>query len=85
MTSANAARKTAPEFVEEEQMPAARPSGMVHEEPLIFEMGVQGRVGVDLPEVPDHTPRLGKVKPRSEVGLPDLSEPQMVRHYTRLS
>jgi glycine dehydrogenase subunit 2 len=84
MTSANAARKTAPELVED-KMPATRPSGMVHEEPLIFEMGVEGRVGVDLPDVPQHTPRLGKVKPRSEVGLPDLSEPQMVRHYTRLS
>jgi glycine dehydrogenase subunit 2 len=84
MTSANTARKTAPELVED-KMPATRPSGMVHEEPLIFEMGVEGRVGVDLPDVPEHTPRLGKVKPRSEVGLPDLSEPQMVRHYTRLS
>jgi glycine dehydrogenase subunit 2 len=29
--------------------------------------------------------RLGTLKPRTAVGLPGLSEPQVVRHYTRLS
>ncbi|MDB5366706.1 MAG: aminomethyl-transferring glycine dehydrogenase subunit GcvPB, partial [Rhodospirillales bacterium] len=44
-----------------------------------------GRSGVDLP-APAHTKtRLGAVKPRTKIGLPGLSEPQVVRHYTRLS
>src|SRR6185369_10164087 len=79
----NTTRKTTPETLDL-QAPAM-PSGMIHEEKLIFEQGVPGRLGVDLPELKPAAPRLGNVKPREEIGLPDLSEPQMVRHYTRLS
>jgi glycine dehydrogenase subunit 2 len=59
--------------------------GLAIEEPLIFEQDGPGRSGVDLPDVPDVAPRLGKLLPRDKVGLPGLSEPQVVRHYTRLS
>jgi len=60
--------------------------GLQIEEPLIFERDSQGRSGVDLPPVPANAPqRLGKVKARAAIGLPDLSEPTVVRHYTRLS
>jgi glycine dehydrogenase subunit 2 len=59
--------------------------GLVFEEPLIFEIGREGRTGVDLPEPPKVESRLGEVKPRAAIGLPGLSEPQVVRHYTRLS
>ncbi|GAB5387361.1 MAG: aminomethyl-transferring glycine dehydrogenase subunit GcvPB [Alphaproteobacteria bacterium] len=59
--------------------------GLILEEPLIFEMDSQGRCGVDLPEPEEMAPRLGKVKPRGKIGLPGLSEPQVVRHFTRLS
>ncbi len=59
--------------------------GLQIEEPLIFEQDSAGRTGVDLPEVPKAATRLGAVKPRAKVGLPGLAEPQVVRHYTRLS
>jgi len=59
--------------------------GLQIEEPLIFEQDSPGRTGVDLPVVPAMQMRLGTVKPRARVGLPGLSEPQVVRHYTRLS
>ncbi|NQV81373.1 MAG: aminotransferase class I/II-fold pyridoxal phosphate-dependent enzyme, partial [Alphaproteobacteria bacterium] len=55
------------------------------EEPLIFEMGSPGRTGVDLPPVTTTTDKLGGLQRRSEIGLPALSEPQVVRHYVRLS
>ena len=54
------------------------------EEPLIFEQG-GGVCGVDLPEPLPCAARLGGQERRGPTGLPDLSEPQVVRHYTRLS
>ncbi|HEY0832596.1 MAG TPA: aminomethyl-transferring glycine dehydrogenase subunit GcvPB [Azospirillum sp.] len=59
--------------------------GLQIEEPLIFEQDSPGMSGVDLPPVPAMNLRLGAVKPRTRVGLPGLAEPQVVRHYTRLS
>ncbi len=59
--------------------------GLQIEEPLIFEQGMKGRSGVDLPAVPQHKDRLGGLKRKGEIGLPGLSEPQVVRHYTKLS
>ncbi len=55
------------------------------EEPLIFEMGQAGRCGVDLPEPPKVKDRLNGLRRAGEIGLPGLSEPQVVQHYTRLS
>ncbi len=55
------------------------------EEPLIFEMGQAGRCGVDLPEAPKVKDRLNGLRRKGAVGLPGLSEPQVVQHYTRLS
>src|SRR3954454_21894088 len=55
------------------------------EEPLIFEQDSPGTTGVDLPEPPAVKSRLGKVRERSSIGLPGLSEPEVIRHYTRLS
>lgn len=55
------------------------------EEPLIFEMGQAGRCGVDLPEPPKVKERLNGLRRKGEIGLPGLSEPQVVQHYTRLS
>ncbi|MBV8060160.1 MAG: aminomethyl-transferring glycine dehydrogenase subunit GcvPB [Alphaproteobacteria bacterium] len=59
--------------------------GMILEEPLIFERGTPGRIGVDLPPVPAHKSRLGSASRQGQIGLPDLAEPQVVRHFTRLS
>jgi glycine dehydrogenase subunit 2 len=55
------------------------------EEPLIFEQGAEGRSGVDLPEPGAHESRLGGLGRKRAIGLPGLSEPEVVRHYTRLS
>ena len=55
------------------------------EEPLLFEQHAPGRTGVDLPEPPAGGGRLGGQERRGPIGLPDLAEPQVVRHYTRLS
>jgi glycine dehydrogenase subunit 2 len=59
--------------------------GLQHEEPLIFEQGAPGRTGVDLPEPPKVNDRLGGLARQGAIGLPGLSEPQVVRHFVRLS
>ncbi|MCP5379156.1 MAG: aminomethyl-transferring glycine dehydrogenase subunit GcvPB [Novosphingobium sp.] len=57
------------------------------EERLIFEIGTSESCGVDLPAPdPDAPPaRLGGLERAAPAGLPGLSEPEAVRHYTRLS
>ena len=55
------------------------------EEALIFEIGTTGTTGVDLADAPKVTPRLGNLARHRDIGLPGLSEPEAVRHYTRLS
>jgi len=60
--------------------------GLSIEEPLIFEQDSPGQSGVDLPPVPEgRVDRLGGLRRRDPIGLPGLSEPTVVRHYTRLS
>ena len=57
------------------------------EEALIFEIGDSESTGVDFEAVcgpsPEH--RLAGLERTAPIGLPGLSEPQTVRHYTRLS
>ena len=55
------------------------------EEPLIFEQGSDDRCGVDLPPPRSTETRLGPVGERRLIGLPGLSEPEVVRHHTRIS
>src|SRR5579864_6878841 len=59
--------------------------GLQIEEPLLFEQDSPGHCGVDLPEPPPFRERLGGLDRRGPIGLPGLSEPQIVRHFTRLS
>jgi len=59
--------------------------GLQEEEPLLFEQDAPGRCGVDLPEPPAVKSRLGGVTREGAIGLPGLSEPQVVRHYMRIS
>ena len=56
------------------------------EEPLLFEIGHAESTGVDLP-TPDSAAslRLGGQERREPIGLVGLTEPETVRHYTRLS
>ncbi len=59
--------------------------GLDKEEPLIFEQGSPGKTAVDLPDAPECENRLGGLERRGPIGLPGLSEPEVVRHYLRLS
>jgi len=59
--------------------------GLTIEQPLIFELDTPGATAVDLPDVPVVRARLGGMKRDAAIGLPGLSEPEVVRHYTRLS
>jgi glycine dehydrogenase subunit 2 len=55
------------------------------EEALIFEIGDTTTTGVDLATPPAIASRLGGLERNRDIGLPGLSEPETVRHYTRLS
>ena len=59
--------------------------GMAIEEPLIFEIGRTDTTGVDLPDPPKFSARLGKLARTEPLGLPGLSEPEAMRHFVRLS
>jgi glycine dehydrogenase subunit 2 len=59
--------------------------GLQIEEKLIFEQDSPGHCGVDLNDPAPFHPRLGGLERRKAIGLPGLSEPQVVRHFTRLS
>jgi glycine dehydrogenase subunit 2 len=56
------------------------------EEPLLFEIGRADVTGVDLPPVDSAAPtRLAGLARSETIGLVGLTEPETVRHYTRLS
>ena len=59
--------------------------GLDIEEPLIFEQDRPGHSGVDIAAPELKSPRLGAAGRRQSIGLPGLSEPDVMRHYTRLS
>jgi glycine dehydrogenase subunit 2 len=56
------------------------------EEPVLFEIGRADVTGVDLPAIDPAAPnRLGGLARSEVIGLVGLTEPETVRHYTRLS
>jgi glycine dehydrogenase subunit 2 len=59
--------------------------GLDMAEVLLFEQGDPDRCGVDLPAPPQFTVKLGGLARAGAIGLPGLSEPEVVRHFTRLS
>jgi glycine dehydrogenase subunit 2 len=63
--------------------------GIVHEEPLLFERGSTGRCGVSLPPLPkghDASDLPADLVRKDGVeGLPEISELEVVRHFTRMS
>jgi len=60
--------------------------GLMLEEALIFELGRPGTCGVDIDEPEGEVlPALGRFLRAAPPALPGLTEPETVRHYTRLS
>lgn len=55
------------------------------EEALIFEIGDCETTGVDIAPLQPTATRLAGLERSGTIGLPGLSEPETVRHYTRLS
>ena len=68
--------------------PVAAPlgAGLLPDQPLLFEQSVPGRRGVQLPalDVPRAAP-LPAALLRTALPLPELSEPEVVRHFTNTS
>ena len=67
-------------------VPAPPGAGLLPAQPLLFEQSVPGRRGVQLPalDVPRAAP-LPAALLRAELPLPELSEPEVVRHFTNTS
>ncbi|HEY0959690.1 MAG TPA: aminomethyl-transferring glycine dehydrogenase subunit GcvPB [Novosphingobium sp.] len=60
--------------------------GLALEEALIFELGASGKCGVDFEEEQGEVlPALSRFLRKQAPALPGLTEPETVRHYTRLS
>lgn len=60
--------------------------GLMLDEALIFELRGPGTTGVDFDAAPgEPLAALGRFLRRDKAALPGLSEPETVRHYTRLS
>ncbi len=59
--------------------------GLQIEEPLIFEQGSKDLSAVDIGELDIVLDCLGGLTRDGEIGLSGLSEPKVIRHYTRLS
>lgn len=59
----------------------------VFEEPLIFELSEEGKIGFTIynDDLEDIELNLPEEYLRKEINLPEVSEPEVVRHYTRLS
>ena len=60
-------------------------SGLILEEPLLWEKGKKGRNGMSVPESDVPTASLPPGLTGDGPDFPDLSEIDVVRHYTRLS
>lgn len=76
----------APSTAELDLVTASGDRGLASEEPLIFELGAGGKCGVDFDEPAGAPlPSLGRFLRKKAPVLPGLTEPETVRHYTRLS
>ncbi len=54
-------------------------------EPLLFEIGSVNKTGVEVPGTTEFEHHLGGLERKNDIGLPGLSEPETMRHFTRLS
>ena len=60
-------------------------TGLVMNEPLLWEKGKKGRCGISIPTPDVATAPLDDEFTRDEIDFPDLSEVDVARHFTRLS
>jgi glycine dehydrogenase subunit 2 len=58
--------------------------GLKLESELLIKQSREGACGVDLPDVAKFSLRTGQ-KSREKIGLPQVNEPQVIRHFVRLS
>jgi glycine dehydrogenase subunit 2 len=81
--------KTAPAAAGGERRGPLGTRHLIHHEAPIFELGAVGRSGASLPEldVPEVSPAtlLGDLARAAEPALPEVSEVDVTRHFTRLS
>lgn len=59
-------------------------TGIDYQTELLINQSIEGACGVDLPEVEPFEIKTGQEQ-RSKIGLPQLNEPQVIRHFVRLS
>jgi glycine dehydrogenase subunit 2 len=83
-------RPSAPANAQGEAHTVTGNRALMLEEPLIFEAGSTDEAGVDFDGFADISPKggeagLANLLRTRPIGLPGLSEPETVRHYTRLS
>jgi glycine dehydrogenase subunit 2 len=58
--------------------------GLSYNEKTIFEQSIEGACGVDFEDPEEFELRTG-FEERGKIGLPEVTEPQVVRHFVRLS
>ncbi len=58
--------------------------GLNQETTLLIDQSREGACGVDLPEIPNFSLRINQ-QPRQKIGLPQVNEPQVIRHFVRFS
>ncbi len=58
--------------------------GLNHETELLINQSNPGACGVDLPEIANFQLRTGQ-NSRGQIGLPEVNEPTVIRHFVRLS
>jgi glycine dehydrogenase subunit 2 len=78
-------RPTTPANEQDEAQTVTGNRALMLEEPLLFEVGSTDQSGVDSADAPKVATQLGGLERTRPIGLPGLSEPEAVRHYTRLS
>ena len=90
-------RPTAPDASDEAPQTFTGNRALMLEEPLLFEIGDTQTTGVDFEacapakagaqagSLPSQGNKLGGLERHKDIGLAGLSEPETVRHYTRLS
>jgi glycine dehydrogenase subunit 2 len=78
-------RPSAPANEQGEAQTVTGNRALMLEEPLLFEIGTTDQTGVDFADLLQQATRLGGLERTRPIGMPGLSEPETVRHYTRLS